>query len=961
QVLGVDRVGIDDSFFDLGGDSISAMQVVARARAAGLVCRPRDVFVEQTVARLARVVETSGAGGPIDEGVGEVSATPIMCWLNSIDGPVDQFNQTVLVQAPAGGTQADAVVLLQALLDRHAMLRARVNDDGDGRWTLTVQEPGSVQAANCLHTVDTLSDEALIRARSRLNPAAGVILSALWVDSTRQLALIIHHLAIDAVSWQIVLEDLNLAWTQHRAGQPVALPAWGTSFARWAEVLSEHSHAPEVVEQADAWKRVAAASTTLPAVQPESDTYESAGHMPVSLDTENTGILLGEASAAFHTGAHEILLIALGLAVAQFAGDGSAPIGIDVEGHGRHEELRPDIDLSRTVGWFTTKYPVALRIGALDWTKVTAGDGELGALIKNAKEKLRALPHPLTYGLLRYLNADINLAEPDPPIGFNYLGRLGSAGDTTGQGWQLSQGSVSVSSVAAAIPMPLAHTVELNVGTVDTEAGPQLYGEWTWAPSALDDAAVSELSRLWLQALTGICAHVRAGGGGLTPSDIAPARLSQQQIDELQQQYQVADVLPLTPLQQGLLFHANSAQGSDDDLYAVQIDFTVTGPLDEHRLRDAVHAVGNRHPHLVARFCDRFDEPVQIIPAEPIVPWRYVEPDGGDVEDQVRQVCADERAAVCDLTHQPAFRAALIRTASDRHRFVLTNHHIAMDGWSMPILLGEIFAGYYGQQLPAPVPYRRFVTWLAARDHDAAQAVWREVLAGFETPTLVGPPDRLGGGARGVESFRVSPAITRAVNELARSCHTTVNIVLQAAWAQLLMWLTGQHDVAFGTPVSGRPPDLAGADSMVGLFINTVPVCARITASTTTADLLDQLQNSSNDTLEHQHLALNEINRATGHGQLFDTVFAYENYPIDTAALTGDHSLAITEIRSREYNHYPLTMQATPGKELGFRFEYDTDVFDAATVQTLTERLQRMLVAMTDDPTRALSSLDLLD
>jgi hypothetical protein len=291
----------------------------------------------------------------------------------------------------------------------------------------------------------------------------------------------------------------------------------------------------------------------------------------------------------------------------------------------------------------------------------------------------------------------------------------------------------------------------------------------------------------------------------------------------------------------------------------------------------------------------------------------------------------------------------LIRAGQDRHRFVLTNHHIVMDGWSTPILLREIIAGYYRQRLPAPAPYRSFITWLADRDLDAAHAAWREVLAGFDTPTLVGPPGRLGLGQRGVASHRVPEDTTRAVGELARSSHTTVNIVVQAVWAQLLMWLTGQHDVAFGTAVSGRPAELAGADAMVGLLINTVPVRARITPETTLADLLDQLQRAHNHTLEHQHLALPEIHRITGQDQLFDTLFVYENYPIDTATLTGTEELAITEITAREYNHYPLSVQVAPGRELGLRIEYDTEVFDTASIEALIERLQRVLLAITAD------------
>ena len=235
------------------------------------------------------------------------------------------------------------------------------------------------------------------------------------------------------------------------------------------------------------------------------------------------------------------------------------------------------------------------------------------------------------------------------------------------------------------------------------------------------------------------------------------------------------------------------------------------------------------------------------------------------------------------------------------------------------------------------------------------------MLAGFDTPTLVGPPDRLGLGRRDVVAVRVPEQTTRALGELARSQHTTVSTVLQGAFAQLLMWLTGQRDVAFGAVVSGRPAEVVGVDSMVGLLINTVPVRASITAATTTADLLDQLHNVHNHTLDHEHLGLSEIHRVTGHERLFDTVFVYENYPTDAAALSGIDGLAITEITNRDYYHYPLTIQAVPGRELDLRVQFRTDVFDAASIEALIERLQRVLVAMTADPTRPLSSMDALD
>ena len=964
QVLGLERVGVDDSFFDLGGDSILAMQVVARARAAGVVCKPRDIFVEQTVVRLARLAGVAdGEAGPADEGVGQVVATPIMLWLHSVDGPVEQYNQTVLLQAPAGVSEADVVVVLQALLDRHAMLRLRVDDDGAGGWSLAVPEAGSVDAGGCLQSVEVLSDRAVLEARSRLNPAAGMMLSALWVTTTAELVVIIHHLAVDGVSWRILLEDLNTAWGQHRGGQPIALPVGGTSFARWASLLAEHARAAAVVDQADAWRQVAATPAALPAVRPAVDTYVSAGRLSVELDGESTRMLLGEAPAAFHAGVQDILLIAFTLAWVEFLGNGGAPISIDVEGHGRHEELAAEVDLSRTVGWFTTRYPVSLAVSGLSWGQVVAGEAALGAVVKDAKEQLRALPDPLTYGLLRYLNADVDMAGSNSSIGFNYLGRLGAtAAEVSGDVWRIFPEGLSLTG-AAAVPVPLAHTVELNAGTIDTDTGPHLQANWMWAPSALDRTQVTRLSRLWFEALGGICAHVRGGGGGLTPSDIAPARLSQPQLDELQRQHEIAYILPLTPLQQGLLFHARTTQGSNDDLYAVQLDITFSGAVDQHRLRHAVHTVVTRHPNLAARFCDQYDEPAQIIPADLVVPWQYIElgAEDLDVDKQIQRVCAAERAAVCELADQPAFRAVLIRTAENQHRLVLTNHHILLDGWSRPIVLREIIAGYHGQRLPEAVPYRSFVTWLADQDLAAAHAAWHEVFAGFDTPTLVGPPQKLELGTRGVKSLLIPEATTRALNELARSCHTTVNTVLQAAWAQLLCWLTGQHDVAFGTAVSGRPSQLAGVESIVGLLINTVPVRATITATTTTTDLLGQLHATHNHTLEHQHLALSDIHRITGQERLFDTVLVHENYPIDTAALAGDHELGVTEFTIRESTHYPLTMQALPGAQLEIRLEFRTDVFDAETVEALIEGLHQALVTMTADPERRLSSMDLLD
>ncbi|WP_422746644.1 amino acid adenylation domain-containing protein [Mycobacterium sp. WMMD1722] len=540
QVLGLDRVGVDESFFELGGDSILSMQVVARARAAGVLCRPRDVFVEQTVARLARVARVGDTDdeGIFDDGIGPLPATPIVHWLQQVPGPVDQFNQTVVLQAPPGANEADVRVVLRAVLDRHPMLRLRVDSGADG-WTLRVPDSAEWQDDSLLQAVEELTDEAIVAARSRLDPAAGRMLSALWVAPLGQVVVIAHHLAVDGVSWRVLAADLDLAWAQHRAGQPVTLPAPETSFARWATLLQEYAHRGDVVSHAEAWRRIAATPPGLPAPDPQADTYATAGALSVELDADTTAMLLGEVPAAFHAGVNDILLIAFGLAYAEFLGAlgaASEPICIDVEGHGRQPDSVGDgeLDLSRTVGWFTAKYPVSVEVGGLTWAQVVSGDARLGTAVKAAKEQVRSQPDGLTYGVLRYLNDEIHLDDADPPIAFNYLGRQGAT--ATGAGWTIRPDGATVTRLAAAVPMPLMHTVELNAVTVDTDAGPRLRADWTWATSVLNPAQMTRLSELWFDALTGVCAHVRGGGGGLTPSDIAVG-LSQAQLDELQQQY----------------------------------------------------------------------------------------------------------------------------------------------------------------------------------------------------------------------------------------------------------------------------------------------------------------------------------------------------------------------------------------------------------------------------------------
>ncbi|MBZ4324441.1 condensation domain-containing protein, partial [Streptomyces huiliensis] len=965
RVLGVERVGADDSFFDLGGDSISSMRVVSQAREAGLRCKPRDILVEQTVDRVARVVERAGQDGPDtrpDDDTGPVAATPIIRWLDALGAPDAGFNQTMLFQAPPEADLDDVVALLGALLDRHAALRLRREDAaGDGPVGLTIPPAGSVDAAACVTVVEELDDAAFDAALRRLDPRGGVMAHAVWAAPSRRLLLVVHHLAVDAVSWGVIQRDLATGWRHLSEGRDIALDGGGTSFRRWAATLAEHATTPQVTDALPAWQRIESAATLLPAPRPGEDAWAGVEQTSVSVDAALTEVLVSEATAALRVNVEELLLIALGTALAQQHGHFGAPFRVDVEGHGRRDEIGAATDLTDTVGWFTAKHPVALTAPPLDDETVRTGGPALGAWLKDAKEQLRAVPDGITYGLLKYLHDGADLPGGDPAVGFNYLGRRSTprAGEQTAD-WRILGPLESPDARRfGSRTMLLPHTLDINAVVLDDGERPELHATWSWAGTRVDRASVDGLLARWQAALAGIAAYVTNGGGGLTPSDVLPAALTQRQIDRLARITEPADILPLTPLQTGLLFHRRTGGDGPAELYTVQLGIELTGALDVPRLREAVDAVVARHPNLVARFvADRLTDPVQIIPRHPAVPWTETGPETDDV-----QALLDAELTACgSLADEAPLRVLLRATGPDRHELVLSAHHIVVDGWSIQILLREIFAVYRKEPLaPAPA-FRSYAEWLSAQDADAARRHWREVLAGLEAPTLVDPADRPGAGARALLRADLPADVTRAVERLARARNTTVNIVLQAAWSRLLGVLTGSRDVVFGTTVSGRPADLPGSESAVGMFVNTVPVRARTTAATTAAELIDSLRDAYHDGLDHQFTALAEIAGAAGHARLFDTIFVYENYPLEASGgRLGTEELGVRIASSREFTHYPLAVQAWPGQRLRLRLEYRTDVFDERTAGRILTWLETLVTAMAADAGRPLALTGVLD
>ncbi|MFF7364202.1 amino acid adenylation domain-containing protein [Streptomyces sp. NPDC008125] len=436
--------------------------------------------------------------------------------------------------------------------------------------------------------------------------------------------------------------------------------------------------------------------------------------------------------------------------------------------------------------------------------------------------------------------------------------------------------------------------------------------------------------------------------------------------------FQLEDVLPLTPLQAGMLFHA-LYDSHAVDVYTAQFVFDLEGTPDVPALRAAVGGLLRRHANLRVGFLhEDLPEPVQAVAARVPVPLEEVDLTGPDgpaaAEERLTVFLAADRTRRFDLATPPLMRFTLLRTAPRHHRLVMTAHHILLDGWSMPLLVRELFELYAtggdDSALPRVAPYRTYLAWLAQQDRAEALDAWRTALAGIEAPTLLAGRSGPGGRGASASADRLSADLpetlvldldedtTTRLRETARAHRLTLNTLVQGAWGLLLTRLTGRADIVFGTTVSGRPPEIPGVESMVGLFINTVPVRLRPAADDTLATLLTRLQEEQGRLLGAQFVGLTEIREVTGLGELFDTLAVFESYPLDAEALRtaqrGLPGLAVTGFSGTDAAHYPLTLTIAPGDTLRITFGHRAAVLGHDEVARTAARMCRLLTVMAE-------------
>ena len=451
-------------------------------------------------------------------------------------------------------------------------------------------------------------------------------------------------------------------------------------------------------------------------------------------------------------------------------------------------------------------------------------------------------------------------------------------------------------------------------------------------------------------------------------------------MDETQTSIEIQDIYPLAPVQQGMLFH--SLYDPDSGVYVLQSSFRLEGALQVEYFQQAWQQVVNRHPILRTDFdWQHTDEPVQIVYQSVDVPWivhDWQHFSTAEQASQLKQFLEQDRVQGFELDQAPLLRLALFQLSPQTYQCVWTIHHLLIDGWCAGAVLREVFTLYealihnYSLSLPTAQPYRVYIQWLLQQDLQAAQRYWQGVLAGFKTPTTLGlgkQRDQAGGSHahNAIQRRNLSAASSAHLQTMTRQQHLTVNTVIQGAWALLLSTYANSVDVVFGTTVSGRPAALVGVESIIGPFINTLPLRVVVDPNQTVGPWLQSIQSSLLEMREYEYTPLVQIQTWSEPGQgtpLFESIVVFENRPVAQSdpQQAADHrmSIRISDSQAAEMTNYPLTLVVIPGPELGIKLMYDGDRFPEAAMIRLLEHCCLILEQLIADPFQRLGSISLL-
>ena len=986
DLLGIEKIGIRDNFFELGGDSIITIQVVSRARQQGYVFKVADIFTHQNIEKLAAVIELS------KDGLSPVSAEQQV--LNGPSGllPIQQryfsrqhevvnhFNQTVFLKIEK---DLDETFLTRAVCQlslHHDILRGRFVKM-DGQW---FQEYGDKEAVLIIEDligadINRLGEaitECATAYQLTLDIEKGELIKAVLIRTPNscahdRLLIVIHHLVVDGVSWRILLEDLEILLTGFASGGDVTLGYKTSSHRQWYNALEKYAQSSRLLTQAAYWQKITSSYQPLPSDKTYTGMVKAKerGFCNTELDAENTRLLIQEVPRLYHTDINDILLCALYLTIAKWSGTNKVIIGL--EGHGR-QDIDSSVDTSRTVGWFTSHYPLLL--------EVNSNHDTMGDYIKSVKEQLRQVPDKgLGYGVSRYINNEKSLQGEEPwDIVFNYLGQLDNV---FGEGKWLS-----AASEPAGNPVDGNYQFKEKLSVSGSVQLGQLHINWAFGKLHYHSETITEISKDYLVNLKKIIAHCTATQAGetfFTPSDYGLGsmvnykeldRFLDEPVSTVPRRQSISALYHLSGLQQGLLFHSLYETGFGTYVHQFGCDLIGT---DLNIFKQSWNSVIRAHSILRSAFYyDVFSVPVQCVYKEVELPVEFQDLRNMGKQAQENAVSDYEntdRYKSFDYKTAPLMRLALLQVSDNRYRMIWTWHHILFDGWSMPVLMEEFLTTYEalaGGNKINPVKedvYEEYIRYMDRVDKAKEEHYWRNYLKGVEENTLlpfIGSTNERtkGAGTYKTLTLQLDSAATLMVQRYAQSNHITLNTVMQGVWACLLHQYTGKDNIVFGVIVSGRPEDLTGIEKRVGLYINAVPFHTNVQDQKNMINWLQNLQTEQVESRQYQYTALSDIQGWTGiQGDLFDNLLVFDNYPVSKIISSRQWSLQVENPQLHEQNNYPLSIVIiSNADQITIQFLYNTALIHEAYANSLRNHFEHVLLQVASGKCDSIGDLSFL-
>ncbi|MCX6580366.1 MAG: amino acid adenylation domain-containing protein [Candidatus Aminicenantes bacterium] len=954
EVLGRESIGIGDNFFLLGGDSIKTIQIAAKMNSRGYRIGMKEIFENPTITQLAPLVEELQQTAEQSLVTGIIPLIPIQRSFFS-GPPVDRhhFNQAVLLYSKDGFDEVATRVVFQKIQEHHDALRMNyINRDGEiSQVNRGLDYPFSLQVFDCRDRENAFQilEDSVEKIQGSIDLENGPVmkLGLFHMNDGDCLLIVIHHLVIDTVSWRILFEDIDSLYKQyhlHHDEKKLALPYKTDSFKIWAQKLAQYASSLLFLKEKNYWKELEAIEVPRIAKDYEIDDNFLKDFTTLSfrLSETETEYLLTKVNNAFNTEINDVLLTALGLAFSKTLGHKRVLIAL--EGHGR-EEILKDVNIKRTVGWFTSMFPVALNF---------TFETDFARQLKEVKETLRRIPNKgIGYGILKYLSPGEYKREIDfklkPQVSFNYFGQFTA---------DLANLAFTFAKEGVGHTQSLDRESECQLDVVGMIAENYLEIGIAYNMKHYKTETIAALVNAFHEELRRVISFCMARESvDASPSDFSYKKLSIDELDsifdgiegknnELRKE-NIKDIYPLSSMQEGMFFHAMFDRNSI--VYFLQVSYRLFEEIDIRCVEKTINELFKRYDILRTVFIQKGSHrPLQVVLKERAFSLEYEDISGADnnMDDYLTRYKEKDLSGLFNLEKDLLIRVAVIKSGPAVYDFVWSFHHILMDGWCIGLLISEYFEIYQSfvekrpYHLPKVTPYRTFIEWLEKQDHEASKQYWSDYLEGYTeqvgVPRLKGIKTRQKGYKIEVCSHPLEKDKTNRVNQMAKNFQVTTSTFFQAVWGIILEKFNNKHDVVFGAVVSGRPPEIEGVENILGSFMATIPIRIKNDENTAFSSLIRDVQESALKSQPHHHYPLAEI-QANSHlkQNLFDHIFVFENFPrLDAVSKLSD-------VKPFEQSNYSLNFIIVPGESLNLIFTYNGNLYDANFIKNLAGQIEK--------------------